>query len=94
MADAFSRHMAILHDLGQGKFKEKLRDEQKADLFCVPLIYYLESGDDALLPNHPLPAFKLEVNVLVRLTTLKAKHETDRDVKRLVIPSSLVRKTS
>ncbi len=76
VADALSRHIAILHGLGEGNFKEILRKEQKTDSFCAPIIYYLESGDDTHLPKLPvpLPEFKLEDDNLLRITTLSAKH--------------------
>ncbi len=92
MEDALSRHIAILHALGEGNFREKLRNEQKTNPFCALLIYYLESGDDTQLSylTVPLLEFRLEDNALVRLTTLSANHESDREVKQMVIPNSLV----
>ncbi len=42
VADSLSRHIAILHALGEGNFKSLLRKEQKPDSFCSPIICYLE----------------------------------------------------
>ncbi len=91
VVDALSCYIVSLHAEGEGSFKKFLQKEQKVDSFCAAFIYYLESSDNTHLPKLPvpLPEFKLEDDILIKIRTFSAKHEPSLEVTQLVIPDSL-----
>ncbi len=103
VADALSRYIGVVEDTDIDQYEEasrcrdvslndSIRDAQRADAFCLPIIYYLESGDPNALPRLPvrLPVFDLSEGLLVRHTCITTKDGPNRDVIQLIIPESLV----
>ncbi len=81
--------VATTHDTA---LNDSIRDAQREDTFCKPLLYYLNSGDPTYLPKLPIPLseFYLCENVLVRHTYITSKQGPNRDVTQIVIPEKFV----
>ena len=91
VADSLSRYIGVLDDESldtttdistshDKTLNDSIRTAQRADEFCQPLLYYLESGDPNSLPKLPipLPEFDLSDNLLVRNTFITSKQGPNR----------------
>ncbi len=92
VADALSRYVGALQISGD-EFRTSLIQPQRDDSFSVPLIYYLESGNDSQLPRLPIPKteFSLNDEILICTMYLESKHEPHREVSQVVVPERVVR---
>ncbi len=103
VADVLSRYIGVIEDTDIDQYEEasrchnvilkySIRNAQRADTFCQPIIYYLESGNPNALPRPPVPVpeFDLNEGLLVRHTCITTKDGSNRDVTQLIIPEILV----
>ncbi len=103
VADSLSRYIGAVEDEEieaaaavatslDTALNDSIRDAQREDPFCQPLLYYLHSDDPTHLPKLPipLPEFDLNENLLVRHTYISSKQGPNRDVTQIFIPEKFV----
>ena len=89
VADALSRNTVNPICSVPAMQNDQLKDEQRKDPYWAKIIYYLESGDDTMLPSMPFPVTqcKLRDDILVRQLPIK---ETNDSCFKIIIPDTLI----
>ncbi|XP_076064946.1 uncharacterized protein LOC143038986 [Oratosquilla oratoria] len=94
VADALRRHVATICQLSTtvNLRQARITAAQQSDPLWKHVIYFLTSGDTTNFDNFPpnIENYTLIDELLYHNTTLKNKHESNRLVLQLVVPTELI----